>query len=92
MEWAHRAVINKQRATLESARQEAQAKEAKLELTIHSLRYQLSKLAEAAKQDTTLQPGVTEAEKLKEKAVIEVGELRHANNAFSNIIRSWHPA
>jgi len=48
MEWAHRAVINKQRATLESARQEAQAKEAKLELTIHSLRYQLSKLAEAA--------------------------------------------
>jgi hypothetical protein len=35
---------------------------------------------------------VTEAEKLTEKAVIEVEELRHANNAVSNIIRSWHPA
>jgi hypothetical protein len=34
MEWAHRAVINKQRATLESARPAAQGKEAKLELTI----------------------------------------------------------
>src|SRR5215207_6550914 len=91
--WAYRVVIDKKKATLEAVQAEAKAKEAKLELTIQSLRNEVAKLAEKANRDATLQPEVAGLVKLTEKAITEARELRTANNAVSQAISGrWHPA
>jgi hypothetical protein len=93
MRFRYQGVIDNKKATLEAIQARAKAKEATLELTIQSLRGEIAMLAERAKQETNLQPAVAGLERLAEKATIEVGELRQANNAVTHAITTrWHPA